>query len=82
MTFSSNLKIASAADRNRKYVKQEPYVETDEALDLAEQDLEPYSRNSTVSGLEEETQLHQSTRMLADPTGRLRMLDSHLTAAS
>ena len=38
----------------------------------SDQELEIHSRNSTISGPDEETTLYSTTRMLQDNTGRLR----------
>ena len=49
----------------------DPASETECEPGAVDQELELHSRNSTVSGPDEETHLLQSTRMLQDPTGRL-----------
>ncbi|EGY14922.1 fungal specific transcription factor domain-containing protein [Verticillium dahliae VdLs.17] len=46
-------------------------TEPDNELLAPDHEYENHSRNSTVSGPDEETSLLQSTRMLQDPTGRL-----------
>lgn len=62
----------SVVEKSRVSFDSKLSVEPDGELDVPDQDYEPYSRNSTCSGPDEETQLLQSTRMLQDPTGRLR----------
>lgn len=50
-----------------------PSIEHDqEGAPTVERDFDIRSRHSTASGPDEETSLIQSTRMLQDPTGRLR----------
>ncbi|GKT43884.1 uncharacterized protein ColSpa_04065 [Colletotrichum spaethianum] len=51
-----------------------PSIENDPEMTAADREFDIRSRHSTASGPDEETSLIQSTRMLQDPTGRLRML--------
>lgn len=50
-----------------------PSIEQDQNLPVVDREVDLRSRHSTASGPDEETSLIQSTRMLQDPTGRLRM---------
>lgn len=53
-----------------------PSIENDHEMAAADREFDIRSRHSTASGPDEETSLIQSTRMLQDPTGRLRKLST------
>lgn len=70
--MNSSPRRYSVTEKARVSFESKLSTEPEGELGVPDQDYEPCSRNSTVSGPDEETQLLQSTRMLQDPTGRLR----------